>query len=156
MNSEGHLILYSFSRITIVGPSLEFSPTLGSWIDLQYKAWVSSCGAGLKSSDWLPPYIHAIIVPMGISCHPGHYCTHSRIRLYWWYFLQQCTWHPLAKKLFVRFSPPSACFLFLSYLYNHLSILHVFPNIKRPNWNLILELLRRLWGSLSLYFNHPI
>lgn len=51
MNLEGSLILSQFTRIVVSDSVLRLmSPlNMGSWPGLQYRAWVSFCGAGLNS-----------------------------------------------------------------------------------------------------------
>lgn len=53
-------------------------PDHGFWPDLQHKAYVSSCGVGLKYNQnavGYPSNVCAIIAPVGISCCLVVICT---------------------------------------------------------------------------------
>lgn len=70
----------SVYQIIIVGSFLGSmsSPAKGSWPDLQYQVYVSSCGTVLILNQEVAGHLHHIcasIVPMDICCHVGHYCS---------------------------------------------------------------------------------
>lgn len=81
MNSEGHLIVCSLSRITVVGASLGSHQP---WVLGQIYSTTPEfppVEQALRPVIGYPDNVHATIVPMGVSCHSGHYCVHIRIRL---------------------------------------------------------------------------
>lgn len=69
MNVEGSLILCQVSRIVVSYSTLRLMRFLimGSWPGVQYKAWVSFCGAGLKSIQKVAGYTYNIC-PTTVPC----------------------------------------------------------------------------------------
>lgn len=68
-STEGNLILSPFRRITSDLPlGSGSSPAVASWLDLQYQAYISSHGAGCKSTPWFVYNRHTTNTATVVSC----------------------------------------------------------------------------------------